>query len=371
MPVGLPVVLSFQLRNSGSRELQVTDVYADSGGAGPFQVSATAMIVPPAETTRIDVTFLPQAEGVVTATLHVRSDAQNNPDARVTLSGEGVARTVCAPCDSPPASYCTPGNALIAYELTGACVNGRCQYQATTIDCLGQCSEATCVAPVDGGTDAGFDGGFDAGFDGGIDAGAQDAGVPDAGSADDGGCPGGLDPRPDLNANGVADCRENLLANGQFRTSTAPWASTFRAQIQFSSADELGSATSGSGLVNNIVNATTQNGGGANSECVPVSPSTTYKIYLRYRMPSGQPGGDANNAAWTTVQLYSDASCSVPSSGQSGGMLGTVKNAWSPYTRTVITAAGEQSLFVSLGVLKGATTSAVYAEFDNVLLIRE
>src|SRR5206468_12789515 len=99
---------------------------------------------------------------------------------------------------------------------------------------------------------------------------------------------------------------------------TPPWVSTTRGTIQFSTNDALASPDSGAGLVVNIVNATSINGGGVDSECVPVSPSATYGIYSRYLMASGQPGGDVGAAAWTTVSLFSDSSCTAPSSGQSG-----------------------------------------------------
>ena len=181
----------------------------------------------------------------------------------------------------------------------------------------------------------------------------------------------GLDVRPDLNANSVPDCRENLLVNSQFANSVLHWMPTSRATIVWSATDALAFPTSGSALVTDIVASTTVNGGSVDSDCISVTASTNYGIYSQYWMASGEPGGDASASTWVTVQTYLDGACVTPYAGLSGGALGTTKDSWAIYTRHMTTGATEHSIRLSLGVLKGATASPVSANFDNVLLVRE
>jgi hypothetical protein len=196
-----------------------------------------------------------------------------------------------------------------------------------------------------------------------------------------GSCPG-LDPSIDVNQNGISDCVENLLQNGQFPTTkqTAPWApgtnNGTSASLTFSPTDEHNFSGSGSAVVVNIVPSTTANGGSVVSECVPVTAGATCSTYARYLMPSGQPGGDANAATWITIDLYSDSACSddANAGGISGGSLGMTKDAWDTYSRSFSTTGfgtTVQALKIELGVLKGATGSGVQATFDNVLLVCE
>jgi len=182
----------------------------------------------------------------------------------------------------------------------------------------------------------------------------------------------GQDSTVDLNANGVADCAENLVGYGQFTSNAGPWSSGARATIAWTSNDARGLASSGSVTVTDIVMSTTINGGSVTpSDCIVVAPNTTYGIYTNYWMASGQPGGDGNNAAWITLQTYTDPGCQNPNSSVSGGALGMTKDAWDLYVRTYLTLPTDRSMQLELGVLKGATTAAVAAQFDNVLIIAQ
>ena len=203
------------------------------------------------------------------------------------------------------------------------------------------------------------------------DAGPEDAGPDAVDGGDVGSCPG-LDSSVDVNQNGVPDCLENLLQNGQFPTDTAPWFSIDgRATITFSSIDERGFPGSGSAIVVDTVPATTVNGGSIASECIPTIAGTQYGAYTRYFMPSGQPGGDSGAATWITVDVFADDACSMPVSTISGGSLGTTKDQWTTYSRQIMGGWTAGSLRIELGVLKGPTASDVQATFDNVLLVRE
>ncbi|MGE5181481.1 MAG: hypothetical protein ACM31C_05445 [Acidobacteriota bacterium] len=179
-------------------------------------------------------------------------------------------------------------------------------------------------------------------------------------------CPG-FDARPDLNMNGVADCLENMIAYGQFTTGVAPFADSTSATIAWSATDAMGSATSGSALLTDTVQTTTANGGDVLSDCIAVQPNMTYTVYAQYFMASGQPGGDASNAAWIPIQVWGDTACTMPGATISGGTLGATKDAWDVYQRT-FTPSG-RAIQLMVGVIKGPTTSPVAAAFDNLLLV--
>jgi hypothetical protein len=193
-------------------------------------------------------------------------------------------------------------------------------------------------------------------------------------SATPGSCPG-LDPGIDVNQNGISDCVENLLQNGQFSTAkgTAPWVpgtnNGTSASITFSPTDEHHFPGSGSAVEVNIVPSTTVNGGSVVSECVMVPKGATCNMYMRYFMASRQPGGDTDAATWITVDEYSDGACTENAAGDSGGSLGQTKDAWDTYTRINPLLGVTNSIKIELGVLKGATGSGVQATFDNVLLV--
>lgn len=175
----------------------------------------------------------------------------------------------------------------------------------------------------------------------------------------------------DVNANGTPDCTENVIGYGQFTMDVQPWTANTRATISWSSMDALGSASSGSGLLVDIVAMTTVNGGSIPSACIPVVTNRNYGVYTSYWMASGQPGGDASAATWITIDVYSDDACASPSATISGGLLGTTKDAWATYYRALPAGTIGRSIRLELGVLKGATTSAVSAYFDDVLLVLE
>jgi hypothetical protein len=175
----------------------------------------------------------------------------------------------------------------------------------------------------------------------------------------------------DVNANATPDCTENVIGYGQFTMDVQPWAASTTATINWSPMDALGSASSGSGLLVDIVATTTANGGSIPSACIPVVTNRNYGVYTSYWMASGQPGGDASAATWITIDVYSDNACANPSATISGGLLGTTKNAWATYYRGLAAGSIGRSIRLELGVIKGATTSPVSAYFDDVLLVLE
>ena len=219
----------------------------------------------------------------------------------------------------------------------------------------------------------------------GPDTTALDSGTPDADNTSDvdgdgvpdvtDRCPG-LDDRIDLNANALADCVENLLANGQFAADVTHWSPTPpspRATIAFSTADGTGFARSGSARVVNIVAETSANAGGVASECIHTIPSTAYRLYTRYLKPAGQPGGDTAATVSFVAYTYQDTNCTVPLGAVSPPGSGNVTGTWAVHSDRIpaTSLANVGSMRVSLSILKGATALPVAVTFDDLLMVAD
>lgn len=179
IPVGIQVSVSVVVRNVGRGELVLQPATVEGIDFGGNTESIT---LAGGENRQVDLTFRPTVEGQREGVVHLINNSENDTDVAVVVTGQGIPRLVCADCNSPPANYCASSSLLITYEPHGTCVNNRCEYQATTTICGGQCVTATrsCSAPM------GQDAGTDAGTDAGVDAGVMDAGAPDAGLVDAG-----------------------------------------------------------------------------------------------------------------------------------------------------------------------------------------
>jgi hypothetical protein len=180
VPLGLPVSLQLEVRNLGRQELllqPMTPSLPDYAGL------TSALKLAAGERQVLAITFTPTVTGERTGVVRLPSNAGNDPDLTIAVTGQGTPRLVCADCSSPPPSYCASPRELITYEPHGTCVSNKCEYQAARVACGGGCvaARAQCIDVTGVGPDAGSDGG-NPGLDAGVDAG------PDAGS--DGGNPG-------------------------------------------------------------------------------------------------------------------------------------------------------------------------------------
>ena len=180
VPVGIAVSLPVQVRNLGKNELVLQPTTSD---AADFAGPATELRVGAGQRVSIDVAFWPTVEGLRSGTVHLASNAENDPDVALPVTGQGIVRLVCTECNAPPASYCASEAILITYQPHGTCVANKCEYQAASVICGGACVGELAQCSGAGGPDAGQDAGSDAGPspDAGADAG-QDGGV-DAGAS--------------------------------------------------------------------------------------------------------------------------------------------------------------------------------------------
>lgn len=186
-------------------------------------------------------------------------------------------------------------------------------------------------------------------------------------------CPG-LDPRPDINANGVPDCVENLLADGQFAKDLGPWipaASNYT--LSFSPVDDFGSPASGSAFVGyDTVDDAAVPGSVAYmlSECVPLAAQASYSIYFRMLMSSVPPAGIGVSPV-LYFNVYSDANCASQVSTTVGQPVQTWNpGAWSTYSSAIAPPQAGQSMRFLVGFVQSNTTKVFRAYVDNVLLVK-
>ncbi len=170
VPTGLKVSLPVQVRNLGKNPLTLQRATVE----GDFEGNTDVVTIAAGDKASIDISFAPTMEGTRDGVVHLINNSANDADVALVVTGVGIARVVCAECNTPPANYCASSAVLIAYQHQGSCVGNKCEYQANTVVCGGMCSAATMACTSAMGTDAGTP-------DAGMDAGVADAGVPDAG----------------------------------------------------------------------------------------------------------------------------------------------------------------------------------------------
>lgn len=202
--------------------------------------------------------------------------------------------------------------------------------------------------PADGGAAA---------RDAGADALAFDARPADGPPPPKGEC-------PDLDGNGVLDCRESALMNPDFKTATTGWKAEANASATFSSED--GDGTSGSGAVA-VTNAASGDVAGAAMagvrQCVSTQGGVAYVLHGQMRLEDAQGA-----TAGISVQLFTSADCVGTVSAAHSTSLHDSQPGWRPLQSVMMVPQGIRSMAVRLIVVKPFRQAAVTALFDNVLL---
>jgi hypothetical protein len=170
-------------------------------------------------------------------------------------------------------------------------------------------------------------------------------------------CEGGCRPALDLDANGTDDCAENLIRNGQFTTDAASWSG----DIQWGNSD-ANAQDSGSGRV--FVGALDDEAAGR--QCVVVSPSTSYALWLMFSLVPG-----AKCTPTVRVTPFADGAC--------GGGAGAVQatewadlpeSQWHSRPAAFATPADAHSVLIQLVAVKVGlgVVGACNVLWDNVVL---
>ncbi|MBW2737038.1 MAG: hypothetical protein JRH20_32040 [Deltaproteobacteria bacterium] len=180
-------------------------------------------------------------------------------------------------------------------------------------------------------------------------------------------CPDGGDLNLDVDSNGTPDCEENMLTNGQFARDTIGWTWSVNSNtVTWRDEDAEGTSNSGSVSVSELSYGA---GGYVNgpAQCVLLDADTTYTMWGKFYIPSGQAGGSPR--AGFGIFLYSTDNC-----------LGTIASIatspdWSSPTDSWVpkqhsfTNTTAKSARIRLNVVNPAgTTAALYIYYDSMLL---
>ncbi|MBC8132627.1 MAG: hypothetical protein H7X95_06570 [Deltaproteobacteria bacterium] len=243
---------------------------------------------------------------------------------------------------------------------------GICIARPTFMTSTGGAAGTTGFQPADAGQ-FGSSGGGGPGSTGGNSgrngfsgaSGAQDAGVA---------ATGGRHECPDLDRNGVLDCKESLVINSDFRTGVEGWTPELDMRQGFASSGSDGLPASGAIAVINASQSDTALGstmGGA-KQCLPATGPTTYDIFLQTLVAPNPDGLTSSGAAF---QFFPLADCSGVPSGTFMLPLADVNlTGWRVLQGRMAIPAGTRSLLVRLVVLKPFKQAATQALFDNVLV---
>jgi len=158
----------------------------------------------------------------------------------------------------------------------------------------------------------------------------------------------------------------NLIENGTFDDDVEHWKAAGASTIQHSTADELGSPTSGSLLL--TATALDQNTMRA-TQCVPVVENTTYVYGAAARLSETQPG----NAAFVRAEWFSTPDCDGSQIDIDSALpffMG-LKGPWGPTQKWETAPPTAQSALLVLNANNAGEpqTTLFQAEFDNVFFV--
>ncbi|MEO6324115.1 MAG: hypothetical protein ABIT01_11850 [Thermoanaerobaculia bacterium] len=159
----------------------------------------------------------------------------------------------------------------------------------------------------------------------------------------------------------------NLITNGTFDTSVDGWRNRNPEvnSIEWSSVDSRGSILSGSGLAGN--GATSANSSAFISQCVAVSPNTSYYLSGKTRRPAGQ---DRTGNHGIILFAYAQESCAGDAIGAEQLSSTNETERWTslPFT-TYLTPAGTKSIDTILFIGKTEAGGKLVYAFDSVALV--
>ena len=195
------------------------------------------------------------------------------------------------------------------------------------------------------------------------ESGAANAGAAGAIEATVDGC-------PDVDGNGVADCSEDLLVNGDFKADVTHWAAEGQATLDWDEQNAASDRASGSALLTATSPANSSSDGATQynaKQCVSVSGNQLVTVYANTLVGSDQ---DSLGRAQIDVEFYDADGC--------GGIYGTsfstpqpldaMLGAWQTLKAGAITAQTVRSALVKLVISKPFRAASFAARFDNVLL---
>lgn len=279
-----------------------------------------------------------------------------------------------------------PGTACLAFDqsagLTGPCAGASgvatCASDADAATSPVTCSGAAGAGAAGAGDPEGSGAGGSLGSDGGAGTGNGGAGAGSGGNggatatagAGGGGSAGNASTCPDLDADGVPDCQQTIVANPSFSSVIAPWAAEIGATASWTSRDANGSAISGALAVTNVdTNVTHASNGSVTAgayQCISVAAGSSYEVAAHAFLPSGQGAGWAG----FVLEEYFAAGCAgAPWPVPFVSPQVTATGSWQTVSATTTQIPlGIVSVGVRLVAGKPAAQASLEALFDDVLV---
>lgn len=185
---------------------------------------------------------------------------------------------------------------------------------------------------------------------------------------------GGVNPAgaecPDLNSDGVPDCKQSLLVNPAFRTDLVGWAPELDMRQAFMAQDGAQNPTSGSIAVTNARRSDVELGStmGGSAQCVRAVGPSSYDVLVQVLL---SPPAGAGAVAWGGVafQFFASTDCSGTALGASSPTLSDANiTGWQLIRGVMSPAPGTHGILVRLVVVKPFNQQPTQGVFDNVLL---
>jgi len=174
---------------------------------------------------------------------------------------------------------------------------------------------------------------------------------------------------PDLDQNGVMDCRESLLANPDFAVGATGWTAEFGVSQAAPGNAVTGTPASGAIAISNTNQSNTAGSSMAGSaQCVPARPDVSYALFAEVLIPVDQ---NPMTLAGAGLQSFLSPDCSgAPNSVVTPSLVAVTASAgnWQEVHAMLPTPAGTASISVRLVVVKPFVQDVTQALFDNVLL---
>ena len=174
----------------------------------------------------------------------------------------------------------------------------------------------------------------------------------------------------DLDVDGVSDCTESNVQNGDFERDVAHWQPDMDTSVEWDASNAAGDPPSGSALIASpglIDAAATGVALRAAQQCIPMSGT---KLVIVYANALVEPGQDQQGRAEVDVAFFDSEDCSGPltSSFSTPQPLDGSVGSWLTLKAGSVSAATTRSAQIKLALLKPFRALSFQARFDNVLL---
>ncbi len=205
---------------------------------------------------------------------------------------------------------------------------------------------------------------------GGSTGGSTAMGRPDAGNTSPDGQSTDAHPLgecPDLDHNGVLDCKESLVVNPDFRQSISSWTPELNTAQAFLPVDAEGMPMSGCISITNASQSdTTGLAVGGSWQCVPTLGGASYDYYAEALISIDQ---GPETAAGIAFQFFTTPNCASPMIGAyAPPLVASGGKGWFLIQGLVPTTTGTLSMAVRLVIQKPLRQLPTQVLFDNVLL---